>query len=562
MDKPMIRKIMYSLFLSCILISQTQALSDSVNIEIADLEGAGFTPNEIAMISDKLRSSIIECSNFHIVEKVASDLENTKQNRFEAVFDDTVPNFDNKKHSKSNLFLLTGRLSRANTITALSVRIVNARTDEIIYAKIKEYVVQFKDLVSLEIPKFTKDLISGIDSTLEILTMQEEKGVLYIESEPENGTIHVDGIQTTLTTPATIKDIDAGGHSVSVNSGGKIGSKNIIITPGKLLKTVVKLKNGFGSLRILSTVPGITVDIDTIGRYTTPVEIDSLPAGKYVINSVNDGYFSIYDTINITCENTTEINLTPERLSFLQINGVTDDSKVTLDKAKLDLNVTTLYMVVPGEHVLSIERGGFFSRSFRLKTFPGDTTAHTVHYAPHPAALSILSVPEKASITLNDRLVGQTPGVFPSIIPGTYKLQLTHRQYEPIEMNLNLVPGSKMEITESFKVLTNQYLAWNRKKQLLTYTNVVLAGSGQLILSHNAPAIAIFSAGLLSDMAILAASYQLHEHNMDYMNAMSFNDVNYYHDKRNKDRSRLTTAIISSVSLRGLSILLTHLTKF
>jgi hypothetical protein len=478
------------------------------------------------------------------------------------VFDETNSDIDSKKQSNSKLYLLTGRLSRANNITALSIRIVNTQTDEIVYAKIKEYVVQFKDLLSIEIPKFTKGLISGIDSTLEILTMQEEKGVLYIESEPENGTIHVDGIQTTLTTPATIKDIDAGGHSVSVNSGGKIGSKNIVITPGKLLKTVVKLKNGFGSLRILSTVPGITVDIDTIGRYVTPMEIDSLPAGKYAISSVNDGYFSIYDTINVSCENTTEINLTPERLSFLQINGVTDDSRVTLDKVPLDLNVTTLYMVVPGEHVLSIERGGFFSQSFRLKTLPGDTTAHTVHYAPHPAALSILSVPDEASISLNDRVVGQTPSVFPSIIPGTYKLQLTHRQYEPIEMNLNLVPGSKMEITESFKELTKQYLDWNKKKQILTYTNVVLAGSGQLILSHNAPAIAIFSAGLLSDMAILAASYQLHEQNMDYMNAMSYKDVNYYHDKIKKGRSRLTATIISSVSLRGLSFVLTKLTKF
>jgi hypothetical protein len=264
----------------------------------------------------------------------------------------------------------------------------------------------------------------------------------------------------------------------------------------------------------------------------------------------------------VICQKTAEINLTPERLSYIQIEGVTKDSKVFLDKVSLNVDITNLYLVTAGEHVLSIEREGFFSRSFRLKTHPGDTTRHIVRYAPHPAALSIQSAPEDASIVLNGRDIGKTPCIFPSIVPGTYKLQLSHREYNPIEVNLNLIPGAKMEITESFKDYSDSYLRWKKKKDFATYTNLAFAGTGQIILDHNFPGIVLFSVGLLSDLAILGTSYQMYEHKRDYQNSTSISRIDHYNDKLKKDRVRITTAIISSVLLRGGSFVLTHFNEY
>jgi hypothetical protein len=249
--------------------------------------------------------------------------------------------------------------------------------------------------------------------------------------------------------------------------------------------------------------------------------------------------------------------LTPEKISYILIEGVTDDSRILLDKSPLDMTVSDLYMVTPGEHVLSIEREGFFSRSFRLKAHPGDTTKHVVQYAPHPAALSIHSFPDEASIVLNDRDIGKTPCIFPSIVPGTYKLQLSHWAYEPIEMNLNLIPGAKMEITESFKNHSGDYITWEKKKNSAAFSNLAFAGTGQIILGNKAPGISLFSVGILSDLALLGTAYQFYTYNRDQSIASTHNSRDYYNGRKIR-LARLSTAIISSVLLRAGSFALTY----
>lgn len=563
----MIRSTIAIIVLILLVVSKvsTASTNDTISLVINDLEGAGLKTNEIIMVSDKLRSSIVESSCYRILERSEVTRVAVTIHQFGAVFDDSsTQSVPAAVSDQQNHYLLTGRVSKAGSIIALSARIVDTKRDQIIYAKIKEYDVLFKDLISSKIPEFSKELISGIDSTLSFLTMQKEKGILFIESVPENGTILVDGIETPLKTPATIKGVNPGRYSVAVNSGSKIGSSEVKVVSGKLEKMVVKLKDGFGTLRVLSSVPGLKVTIGSLGEFVTPVQLDSIPAGIYTVQSINDGYFTSYDTVNVICQKTAEVNLTPERISYIRIEGVTDNSRIALDKVPLDINISNLYMVTPGEHTLSIEREGFFSRNFRLKAHPGDTTKHVVQYAPHPAALSIQSAPDDASIVLNNRDIGKTPCIFPSIVPGTYKLQLSHWAYEPIEMNLNLIPGAKMEITESFKNHSGDYRTWEKKKKIASISNLAFAGTGQIILGEKTPGFSLFSVGILSDLAVLGTAYQFYSYNKDYRNQsiVSNNKNDDYYRGRRIRLARLSTAIISSVLLRAGSFALTYFKNY
>jgi hypothetical protein len=300
----MIKSTIFIISLLFVVYKVIQAsTNDTISLVINDLEGAGLKTNEIVMASDKLRSSIVESSHYRILERSEVTREAVTIHQFGAVFEDsssqTIPAL---LSTLQNHYLLTGRVSKAGSIIALSARIVDTKRDQIIFAKIKEYDVLFKDFISLKIPEFSNELIAGIDSTLSFLTTQKEKGILFIESVPENGTILVDGIETQLKTPATIKGVNPGRYSVAVNSGSKIGTSEVKVVSGKLEKTVVKLEDGYGTLRVLSSVPGLKVSIGSLGEFVTPVQLDSIRAGTYTVQSINDDYFTSYDTVNVVCQ--------------------------------------------------------------------------------------------------------------------------------------------------------------------------------------------------------------------------------------------------------------------
>lgn len=549
-------------FLGILTTFVIATFAGTVNIKIADLDGVGMKREEIAIASDKLRSSLLEFSKYQIIDENSAQAGSGASKQFGAVFDDaeSAPSV-NKNRDQFNCIQLSGRISKADNITMIAIRIVNSSTGEIICAKSKEFELAFKDFVSIEIPQFAHELVTEIDSTLKELTYQDENGVLFISSEPEAGTVHVDGIKTPYTTPATIKDLPAGSHSITVNSGNKIGFTQVKIVPGKLAKTVVQLEHGYGSMLLLSSPAGLNVEIESLGKYVTPTQIDSVAAGVYTLRSINDGYFSIYDTITVTCNNATEVNLVTKKLSWIQIDSVTNNSRVKLDNTQLDMAISNLYTVVPGEHILSIERQGFFSRIFRLKTLPGDTTIHTVRYAPFPAALSLKSEPHNASVVINGREAGTTPLVLPSIVPGAYTIQLKHPCFIPIDMNVNLIPGAKMDVTESFKDFSESYNQWKKKQAVVQYFNFAFAGTGQVFLSHTVPDFALIGAGAISDLFLLAACSQYYLDNRDYHNMASPEDLDNQKRIINRDYFKVATLAISSLSLRVGTFFLTRLKK-
>ncbi len=534
----------------------------SVNIKIADLEGVGMKQEEIAIASDKLRSSLLEYSRYQIIDETARQTGTVGSKQYGAVFDDaeSAPAV-NKNQNQFNVIKLSGRISRADNITMIAIRVVNSSTGEIICAKSKVFELAFKDLISIGVPEFAQELVTEIDSTLKELTYQDENGVLFISSEPEAGTVHVDGIKTPYTTPATIKDLPAGSHSVSVNSGNKIGFAQVKIVPGKLAKTVVQLEHGYGSIMLLSSPAGLNVEIESLGTYVTPFEIDSIAAGVYTLRSINDGYFSIYDTITVTCNNSTEVNLITKQLSWLQIDSVTSDTRVKLDNTQLDMAISSLYTVVPGEHILSIERQGFFSRRFRLKTLPGDTTTHTVRYAPFPAALNLQSEPRNASVLINGREAGSTPLVLPSIVPGAYAIQLKHPAFAPIDMNVNLIPGAKMDVTESFRDFSESYNQWKKKQDIVQYFNFAFAGTGQIFLSQRVPDFLLIGAGAISDLFLLGACFRNYYDRQDYHHAVYPDQKEYEKKLVKRDNIKVVTLAISSLSLRAGTFFLTRLKK-
>lgn len=555
----MVARMNYSFLITALYTIGVFAASfEEVNVGILDFEGAGLNHNEIVMVSDKFRSSMIEYSKYRIIER-ASMNEVLKEQGFQQT---GACNSNSCLIEAGQLlgvtYMLAGRISRANGITAISTRIIDVGTGEILFARSREYKTQFFELVSSEIPDYVKNFIEGIDKSLRDFAERHKKGILFVESEPENGIVSIDGLETGRMTPTTFKDIDAGKHEIVVNSGLKVGIKAIQVTSGKLTRANIILENGFGALRIQATISGVKVAIEGLGEHAIPVELDSVPAGRYSINVKHDGYFPISQEVKVSCMKTSEVNIELQKQSFVRFTGIAPDSRASLDGKNIVTGNPRILTLPPGEHVIKVERSGYHTREFSFFTSHRDTTIQDIQYAPLPAELRVSSAPAGASITLNGRQSGKTPAKFNALNPGTYHLQLTHRFYKPITKELLIKPGTKTEVTESFQYYSDAYRNWKAKQQRVKFANLALSGTGQLALEPNGIGFAFLATGIISDALLGLSCYKLYSHNNSYHEARSVTEKDYFEERKQEDIVWLVSTAISSVVIRGISLSLTQ----
>jgi TolB-like protein len=533
-----------------------------VNLAILDFEGAGVSQNETVMISDKFRSSMIEYSKYRIMERASMNAVLSEQGFQQSGACNSNSCLIEAGQLLGVTYMLAGRISHASGITAISTRIIDVSSGEIIFARSREYKSQFFEFISTEIPTFVNELVKALDISLNELAVKNKKGILYVESTPENGIVSIDGLETGRLTPTTFKDIEAGNHVVQVNSGLKVGTKAVIVTPGKLTRSTIPIDNGFGSVRIQSNVSGVNATIEGIGNYQIPVEVDSIPSGNYSIVVNNENYFPDSQDIQVLCFQITETIMDLKQKSFLRFTGITTDSWVYLDGDNIEPVNHKLHPLVPGKHNVKIKRQGYHELDFEIHTSHRDTTVQEIKYVPLPAELFVFSEPDGATILLNGKNHGTTPATLKELIPGNYGLQIVHKLYVPMSKELILGPGTSTTITKTFNQYSNEYLVWNENKQKASFLNFAFSGCGQLAIERDALGCTFLFAGIISDALLGISCYKLYSHTNSYTGARSTKEMLYFEKRKQEDATWLVSTALSSVAFRGMSFLLTHVKEY
>ncbi len=530
---------------------------EEVNIAILDFEGAGLQTNEIVMASDKFRTSFIEASKYRISESPA--LPDTLKMQGLEQTDTSISN-SNVMSSGRRLgvsYICAGRFSQANGITAISARIIDVKTGEILLAKNSEFKSKFSKFISTDIPLFARDFNVSLEKSIKDFAEQHKKGILFIESTPENGLISVDGVETGKSTPVTFHEIDVGKHTILINSGKLAGTTEVSVTAGKLEKCMVSLTPGFGSLRIQSSTPGAALVISGKGGYHTPVQIDSLEVGVYIIECTHNDYYPYATTVSVSALQTTDLSIEMKPLSYLLFENLIPTATVWIDGRLVDMQGVNLLAVPPGTHDVQIQRAGFRDGFFDVVTTKGDTTYLKIDYTPLPATLTVSTVPPRAGIILNGHFKGRTPSIFHNMQPDTYSLMLTDKIHKPINRQFYLASGSTLAIQDTFKQLSGEYLEWKHRQYKLHYYDMILAGSGRTMMKQDAPGFLFLGAGLASDLIFGYSTYKYYSHNQKSIHAKSVSELDLYEKRETEDFIWAVSSCTTSLLLRLFSSLLT-----
>jgi predicted Ser/Thr protein kinase len=238
-------------------------------------------------------------------------------------------------------------------------------------------------------------------------TIFRNQGELRFDSHPRGAKVSVDGwTEPTWVTPFPASNLGAGQHTVFFSLPGYIAaSRTVTVTVGRSVPVSVDLAPAVSKLVVNSTPEGAGIEVD--GKDTekiTPAEI-TLEKGRHTIVLHKAGYSDISTTE--TLEEGQTLNFAPA-------------------------------MLQPSTDMQANNRPGFLKRIFGAReTIPEGKGMVHIH-----------TVPEGATIEVDNRTAPRKTNVAWTVDPGIYNIVLTLDGYKPVRRTIHVQKGRPVFVDE------------------------------------------------------------------------------------------------------------------
>ncbi len=207
------------------------------------------------------------------------------------------------------------------------------------------------------------------------------RGLVVIESEPQNASIYLDDKKKGEFAKTPWSGTLEGEHRVIIEKRGHmVLEKSITADPSKLfvLSVVMAQQSDRGWVEITSNVPGAEIFIDdksvgAVGR--TPLSQNIKP-GKHTFWISAEGYDEYKEEVDVVAGETHAVkaNLRGNPVGKLEVRGLgIEDSTIYVDGKVLCERGPCLRSVPEGDHTVTVSRDGYKSYSRRI-TIQAKTT--------------------------------------------------------------------------------------------------------------------------------------------------------------------------------------------
>jgi TolB-like protein len=550
---------LFFLFAALPLMASSTGNGD-FTIAIIDLEGVGADINQCSIASDKIRNILLKSAIFKVMERDMMQEILREQGFQQTGACNSTSCIVEAGQLLGVRYLLAGRLSRTEGLIAISLRVIDVKTGLVLSSDGFESNQDYPYFISRELEPFTKNFIEATRNAIE---ESREKGSIFIDSKPVSGKIIIDGNATSSLTPATINNLTPGTHEINVRASDLIGHAQVEVKKNDLLKILIELNKGFGSLIVQTTPPNATVKIEDLKLTDTPVKKDSIPAGKYQIQVSKNGYVPVIDDIDISPNilTTRVYNLVP--CGYIKLSGVDSTTLIQLDENTAVSDSSGLIVVWAGTHTIKINKPDNepIMKSFSLEG--GDTLGIILDWKPLKGYLSISTAAEKALIKIANNSITITPVIISTpienlpITSGNLLITLFNKKYTPIEREIYLKPGQSYIVTDTFTSFSEDYLVWKTSIQKARTLDLIFSGLGDITVKTVPRGSGLLTLGLVSDGLFGISVYQYFSHKNRYGSSRLPEERQYYNERISDDKYWAVGTFTFSVVLRLLSFYLT-----
>ncbi|WOX55518.1 DUF3344 domain-containing protein [Methanoculleus palmolei] len=159
------------------------------------------------------------------------------------------------------------------------------------------------------------------------LTLIEATGSIAVTSTPTGATIWIDGIETGRTTDATLTDIPAGEHTVTVKIAGYAdAATNVTVEHGETVPVHLGLVPLTGSIAVTSIPDGARIFLDgTETGEMTNTTLVNVPPGDHTVRVELDGYQTAEEILTVTAGETVSCHLDLDRVMVMPVADFSAD---------------------------------------------------------------------------------------------------------------------------------------------------------------------------------------------------------------------------------------------
>lgn len=280
------------------------------------------------------------------------------------------------------------------------------------------------------------------------------RAVLRILSNPPQAMVWLDRVAREPT-PVTLQDLEPGDHLLVLRKVGfRELRKTVSLSANQRMALELSLEPVTGLVLIHSSPTGADVRIDGADRGKTPLLLHDLRLGAYRVQLGLPGYLSkelelhVKDEIPIRLQ----VELTPDSAT-LYVESVPPGAQVLLNGTERGKAPCTVDRVPEGSSQLRLVLDGYVPYDETIRLLAGDAQRVHAVLRPLPARLTVVSIPDRARIYVNNEFRGQAPVTIDGLEPGTYRVRAELPGHDPVARTIELRRG--VSVTEEFRLESN-----------------------------------------------------------------------------------------------------------
>jgi hypothetical protein len=253
-------------------------------------------------------------------------------------------------------------------------------------------------------------------------------GWIAVESSPEEGAaIVLDGKDTGRKTPATLKGISCGRHTVELKKKYFVGEKKIVgVTGGEVVKARVTLVPNYAELEIRTDPKGAELEIDGRKAGKAPVRIKRMTAGEHSVTARMPDFHDSVRKFKILPGKPLDlkVSLRPAFGSIRITARKIKEAEVFVDGDALGTTPIELKRIVSGSHSVKVVKEGYKPYEAEVAVQDGQETVVKAVLRPHFGILMVTSRPGGANVVIDGKPRGQTP-LRVKLSPGEHAVVVT-----------------------------------------------------------------------------------------------------------------------------------------
>ena len=350
-------------FLITVLLSSTFLFAQSqTTIAVLDLESLGIDPSETSVLSNRLRSLLVNLGDYKVVERSRMEeiLKEQGLQQSGCTSDECVVEVGKLLGVQK---MLAGSFGKFGNVYTLELRIIDIQTGKIESSTNYDYRSEIENLLVEGVETALRNLLTLPNNAIQL---QNEPGSLQIVTSPSEASIYIDD-KNYGSTPVFINTINSGYHEIFIQKEDYITYREkVMVKADTLNQLIINLQSKFAHLEIKSKIQDaeIFINYQSVGKNLFRGE--RLEPGKYHIEVKHDFYNSFTDELELKAGDKIfwDIDLTPA-IGQLKLDTKINNINMVLRQGKEEQK----YLISKAE-TLPVQAGNYSVELHAVSFYP------------------------------------------------------------------------------------------------------------------------------------------------------------------------------------------------